>query len=139
MPKAKDNYELEVAVTFKGVSVGKGTGRISFSVDRNNMDIEKAEQFFCGRRLTGFLVAVRPKDEDPDQQVMFDESHKLEGSFDLKQFACKPQEFTSSASFVLSEITFADLEFFSNRCGQLRVVSNDELDHEAVGEDDPEE
>jgi hypothetical protein len=103
------------------------------------MDIEKAEKFFCGRRLTGFLVAVRPKDEDPDQQVMFDESHKLDGSFDIKQFACKPQEFTASATFMLSEITFADLEHFANRSGQLRVVSNAVLDQEGGSDDDPED
>ena len=139
MAKAKDNYMLEVAVTFKGVSVGKGTGRISFAVDRNNMGIDKAEEYFCGRRLTGFLVAVRPKDEDPDQQVMFDESHKLDGSFDIKQFACKPQEFTASASFGLSEITFADLEFFANRSGQLRVLSSAVLAQEDESEEAPEE
>ena len=137
---AKKKTVLDVPVTLKGVSINKGTVRIGIGVERDGdgMSLADADKFLCGRRLTGSIVAHRPT-KDPDQTVMFEDSSTVTGSFDVKQFSCKPDEFSSSLVFAQAEVKLDEIAFLANKKGQLRVAEVGDMPRDSGGsEDDPE-
>ena len=50
---------LDVPVKFKQVGIGENTARIGFSVQREVLDIDRADEVFCDRRLNG-AVRISP-------------------------------------------------------------------------------
>ena len=129
---------LSVAVDFETVSIGDGTARIGIKIDREHMNVVAADEAFCGRRLSGRIVAM-PKDEDPDQQHMFDgEKHELSGFFDVKRFGASPKAITAGLTFALAEIDVSELGHFAKRCGRLIIdsVGPLEVDGEPADEDE---
>lgn len=128
MATRKPKSVLDVPVQFGGVSIGEDTGRVAVKIDREQLNIDAADEMFCGRRLTGRIVVV-PSGVDPDQQEMFDDNdrHELKSTFDVKRFGASRKEFCAGLTFALSEIDVGELGHFAKRSGRLIVAAVAEL------------
>ena len=128
MAKKKSMAILDVSVSFGGVSIGDTTAKVSFTVDRGSFDLEAADRFLCGKRLTGRLVVVRGN-EDPDQEPlpgMEDDKFELASVFDCKGFRATPKAIASGAVFLLESIDVSVLGHIAKKSGRLIVASVEE-------------
>jgi hypothetical protein len=135
--KKEETYALNVPVAFGGVSIGEDTAKVSFSIERAAIDLERAEANLCGKRLTGKLV-VCACGEDPNQKAlpgMSDVKHELAATFDVKGFRCTPKLIASSASFMLSTIQVEELGHFAKKSGRLIVSEVEEVEEEEADEE----
>jgi len=124
----------KIPVSFSDASIGDQTASIGFTVDRSQLTINQAEEFFCGRRLTGTIEA-KPKDEHPEQAHLNGfEGHAIKNSFDIKRFSTTPKNYSGRLTFSLQEIELADLAHLAQRDGQITVTEISDADHDGDGE-----
>lgn len=129
---------LDVAVSFGGVSIGDTTAKVSFTINRDRFDLEEADRFLCGKRLTGRLVVVRG-DEDPNQEPlpgMEDNKLELSSVFDCKGFRATPKTIASGAVFLLESIDVSVLGHVAKKSGRLIIQSVEEASSGNEDEDD---
>ena len=119
--QAKQNSVTTVPVKFSGVSIGAGTARIGIKIERSKLDLARADELLCGRRLSGRIVVTQ--DEDADQQRLFAGKNELHAVFDSKRFGANPNEITAGLTFNLSDVEtqFDSLGHFANRSGALQI------------------
>lgn len=131
----KKKLALDVAVEFQGVSIGDETGRVGIAIDRENMNIDVADEAFCGRRLSGSIITV-PKGVDPSQQEIFEEGerHEIAGTFDVKRFSADSKRITAGLTFALAEIKIEELVHFAKRSGRMEILEFGELPDGEEGE-----
>jgi hypothetical protein len=119
--KADSSFELDLPVSFLGVSIGDGTARVGVSVARPILSLSAADRSLCGRRLTGKIV-LRPAGEDPNQTTLFDGvDHEVSATFDVKRFGVSPKAFSFGLTFPLIEINVSELAVFAKKEGRLQV------------------
>jgi len=136
----------ELGVSFGNVSIGDGTARLGIKLDREQVELETAEELFCGRRLTGQVVVVA-NGEDPDQRHLFDGNKpEIEATFDVKRFSMGPKDITTGLTFSIGDVDVETLSHFAKRKGELRIASvskledaSDDFDEEEDAEEADEE
>lgn len=135
---------MDVPVSFGDVSIGDGTASIGVSIDRSAVNVETAEQFFCGRRLSGRIL-VFPSGDDPTQKYIPDTGvgrHEIESVFDCKRFGVSPKKLSTKLSFSLDGIALDELGQCAKRQGRLIAFHSSSLSEEKSGSDpgsDPED
>ncbi len=118
---------LDKPVSFGGVSLGKGTGRISIKIDRGFIDVAEAEEMFCQRRLTGKVVLGHAGDAAGQQTIADDINHEVIGAFDAKGFRSNGESVSTSLTFSLKEVDVHELSLFSKGVGRLVIVESGEI------------
>lgn len=146
----KPEIQLDRPVTFGGVSIGVETARIGVKFDRDALSIDTADEFLCGRRLTGRIYTV-PKGEDPTQKHMFKgERHEVTNVFDIKKISVSPKMIGANLTFALEGVDMAELSQFASRQGRIEIYelanladvgedADDEDGDEEGAEQEPEE
>lgn len=130
-----DSTILDIPVKFSGVSIGQATARIGIGFDRSACSLKKADDTFCGHRLTGRLV-LGGKDESPGQKKAFDKEHFLDGVFDVKRLGINATNVTTGLTFSLSDIDIKQLGKFAKGTGRLLVNEVAELPDDAPEHDE---
>lgn len=121
---------FDLPVQFGGVSIGEMTARLGVKIDRKRIDVIKADQSFCDRRLIGSVV-LGHADDDPDQTALWEDAdHRIEGAFDVKGFRCNSSHIAIGLTLALAEIDVAELAKFSKGSGRLVVGEIEELEKE---------
>jgi hypothetical protein len=128
MAKRKAEEVLNVRVDFGNIGIGDETARVGIRIDRENLDVNRADEVFCGRRLTGKIITVRDGDA-PEQRELIDtgSQHELKGVFDVKQFSANRKRISTGLTFSLAEIDVSEIGHFAKRSGRLIVTSAEEL------------
>lgn len=125
---AKKAAELDVDVAFAGVSIGDKTCRLGFTIDRSNMAIDEADEFFSSRRLTGeFILGHYQAEAAAGQKKLFEAELHLAGTFDVKGFGVSEKSFSTGAVFPISETDLGTLGKFAKRIGKLVVNKSSDL------------
>ena len=141
MAKAKEEPQLELPVTFGGLSVGDKTCRIGMSVSRANFTVAKADKHLCERRLTVELIA-RSKGASAGQESLpgCDNDRSVSGVCDVKGFSASGKAISFGATFVLSGVDVEELSHYPKRDGRLVVTGISAIpDGEEDDEEDDEE
>jgi hypothetical protein len=126
----------ELGVSFGNVSIGDGTARLGIKLDREQVELETAEELFCGRRLTGQVVVVAA-DEDPNQKHLFKgDKPEIEATFDVKRFSMGPKDITTGLTFSIGDVDVETLSHFAKRKGELRIASVSKLEDASDDFDD---
>lgn len=112
---------IDIVVSFGGVSIGEKTARLGVNCDREVLDIDRADEAFCDRRLSGSVVLGHTADA-PGQAVLFDDTdHVVRGVFDVKGFRVSSAKIGTGLTFSLNDIDVAELAKFSSGTGRLLV------------------
>jgi hypothetical protein len=143
MAKAKKNGQtscLDIPVEFGGVSIGDGTARIGIAIDRGVLNINAADESFCGKRLTGRVV-LGHSDESPGQSRFFDDDHQVEGVFDVKRIGVNLKQISTGLTFSVASVDVSELAKLSKGSGRLIVESIEQLpdDSDEDNDDDDEQ
>jgi hypothetical protein len=128
MVKAFDQFSG--GVSFGGVSIGEKTARIGIRIDRGVVELQRADELFCDRRLTGHVVLGRKEDGNGQMTIAPDIDHKVEGVFDVKGFRCSIDHISIGVTFNLAEIDIAELAVFSKGEGRLVVTEASDIPEE---------
>lgn len=115
---------LEVDVQFGGVSIGDETARVGVKIDRGAMTLDDADEFLCGKRLTGRIEVCAPGEQQGQQSLpgMNDARPHLDGTFDVKRFGVGPKEVSAGLTFVLGSIDVSELAKFAKKNGRLTIM-----------------
>ena len=134
----KGSDVVDIPVQFGGVSIGDQTARLGVSIDRKVLNLNAADEAFCGHRLNGRLVLGGDGDQ-PGQATIVDDLHEtLEGVFDCKRIGVNAKAITTGLTFSLADIDVRELAKFSRGSGRLQVASIEVLPADAADEDEEE-
>lgn len=138
MAKKKEaaSGELDLPVTFSGLSVGERTCRLGVTVGRGNYSVAKADKQLCERRLKVRLVAKRNGAHADQQSLpgMHDDIH-VTGTCDVKKFSAGGKTITFGCTFVINSIDLASLTSFPNREGRFIVDGIEDIPEGEKGEE----
>lgn len=114
----KTEYELKREVEFNGVSIGQDTARVGVKIDRDEIDLETADKFFCNKRVEGEILvgkAVR-------QQKMFDDDSQplVKSVFDIKGFSVRTNHITFGITGSRDALDIETLADFAKQSGVIR-------------------
>jgi hypothetical protein len=124
--------KLKLAVDFGGVSIGDGTASLGVTFDREKLDIDRAVECFCGRRITGTVLVGGG---DPDQDTFWkDAEYRVGSTFDVKRIAVAPKKYSIRLTFALGEIEIDDLAHFAKKRGMLAIDLFSEIPAKATKE-----
>jgi hypothetical protein len=123
--------EFNGGVTFGNVNVGVNAASVPIKIDRGVINLNMAEQLFCGHRLIGRIV-LGTLDEanntsETQTKLIDDVDHEVSGAFDVKRFSCSKKQIGITASFSLEDIEIGDLAKFANGSGRLIVSEIGEI------------
>lgn len=128
MAKAKKTaWELNIGVDFGGVSFGDKTARLGVTIDREKIPLDRADELFCDRRLTGTVILGHTEDDPTQKDLISDAAHKVSGTFDVKGFSCKPSNLSIGLTFGRLEVDPGELSLFAKKSGRLVVTSSEEI------------
>jgi hypothetical protein len=123
MARAKKK-DSEFPVSFGNVSIGDKAARIGVTVEREDLDIDRADAIFCGHRLTGIITA-KAAGVHPDQGSLpgmeGNGESTLSGIFDVKGFSATTKAVSFGLTFNIEDIDVANLAHFAKRGGVLKV------------------
>lgn len=108
-------------VSFGGVSIGETTARLGIHIDRGVIELNKADELFCNRRLTGKVVLGQFDESSGQRKLIDDVDHQVSGSFDVKGFRASTDSIAAGLTFSLKEIDIAELARFSKGQGRLVI------------------
>lgn len=132
----KPTVLVDVPVSFGGVSIGVETAKIGIKIDRESMSLDDADEYLCGRRLSGRAYTV-PKGEDPTQKHMFKgERHELVNLFDVKKISVSPNMLSCGLTFALQDVDVTELAQFASRGGRLEIYEVSTITKGEPGDDD---
>lgn len=116
--------ELEVDVQFGGVSIGDETARVGVKFDRARLTLDQADEFLCGKRLTGRIEVCAPGEAEGQSSLpgMEDERPHLDGTFDVKRFGVGLKEISCGLTFSLGSIDVRELARFAKKNGRLLIA-----------------
>lgn len=138
MAKKNGKSVLDVPVEFGGVSVGQTTVRIGVRMNRDQVDLDVADEVFCGHRLN-VEITLGKSDEMPNQKKAFDAAYHVRGSADVKHMGVNADVITSGLTFSLKEIDISEIARFSKGTGKLTVYNVAELPEDAPNEHNEDE
>lgn len=116
---------LDVKLT--KVSFGIGASSVSATVSRSQLGLEAADKSLCNRRLRGRLTVV-PNGDDPRQTYLIEGTkHVVDGTFDVKQFAVKPQTITFSMTFATTDVIDLGFQHFGQKIAQLQILDVEDI------------
>jgi hypothetical protein len=121
--KQQQKPVLDVPVDFKNVSIGKTTARLGASFDRSSLNINAADDTFCGHRLTG-RVLLGGSDAANGQGQLFDEDEYdgvVSGIFDVKRISAGPDDISCGLTFSLKDVDIERLAKFSGGKGRVQI------------------
>lgn len=119
-----------VPCEFGGVSIGENTARLGIRMSRSDCSLDRADETFCGHRLTGEVKLSRNGDADGQMALVDDLEHTVRASFDVKRIGLTPDAISTGLTFSLADIDVAELAKFSKGKGTLLVESVAELPDE---------
>lgn len=125
---------LDKPVSFGGVSIGKSTGRIGVSIDREWLELDQASDLFCNHRLNGKVVLGRVGDQSGQTTLVDDLDHEVAGAFDVKGFRVTEDTLACGLTFSLADVDIAELAKFSKGVGRLVVYEIGEIPADAPDE-----
>lgn len=103
---------LKVKAQLGKASIGKESASLGFKINRDSIDLEQAENFFCGARLQ---VTIHT-DHDPDQKkIEGTEGETLNSVVDVKRFGATTHEISGTLVFAVDEIERHDIADFAQR------------------------
>ncbi|MBA3480620.1 MAG: hypothetical protein H0T51_02290 [Pirellulales bacterium] len=119
--------ELNIGVAFGGVSFGDKTARIGVQIARDYIELDKADELFCDRRLHG-LVVLGHADDDPRQFLALDDiQHTINAVFDVKGFKVNAETLGIGLTFAKAELVNGELERFAKSSGRLIVTKSEDI------------
>ena len=124
--KKKTAFELNIGVDFGGVSFGDKTARLSVTLNRAKIDLDRADELFCDRRLTGTVVLGHTED-DPAQLELINVAHKVAGVFDVKGFRVTTENLAIGLTFSRNDVDSGELTLFAKKSGRLIVTAAEEI------------
>jgi hypothetical protein len=133
---AKKSAVLDLPVEFGGVSIGDATARLGVRFDRSAIDLLKADEVFCGHRLTGRVILGGKDEQSGQQKLIKDLAHQVEGVFDCKRLSINSTEIATGLTFSLGNLDIAELARFSKGSGRLLVKEVGEIPDDAPSHDD---
>ena len=131
---------LSVPTKWGGVPIGDDTVSVGANVDRDNLNLEAADLFVCGRRLNVRLVQHASGD-DPNQKYIAgaEAGSEVRGVADCKKFGTTPKEITTRFTFALEEVDLDSLAHFAKRPGTIQVLGVEDLTAGNAGDQEDEE
>jgi hypothetical protein len=128
---------LRIPVRFKNLSIGDQTTTLGFSVARDRLNVDAAEQAFCGKRLkVRILIGAGT---DPDQGILWDDvTYDVEGIADAKKFSVTPKLISSGLCFNIDGVDIEELAHFAKRDGVVLITKIAEADDDQDDEEDME-
>lgn len=124
----------DIAVSYGNVSIGDETARIGVSISRGQMSLAQMDKSFCGKRLTGTILARSTGQADQQSLPGADSDITITAVFDVKSFGVKRKWFSTGLTFSLGGIDAATLAGFAKREGMLRIDQIDDIpDKELAG------
>lgn len=136
--KNQQAWELNIGVDFGGVSFGDKTARLGVTIDREKIPLDRADELFCDRRLTGTVILGHTEDDPTQRDLIEDAAHKVAGTFDVKGFSCKPSTLSIGLTFGRLEVDPGELSLFAKKSGRLIVTASAEIPDERQPPSGPE-
>lgn len=130
---------LDVAVEFSGISIGQSTVRIGAKFNREHLDIDRADEAFCERRLVGAIQKGGSDDAGGQSTFIPDVHERIEGAFDVKGFSVKEKTISAGFTFSLKDVDIERLSHFANKIGRIIVNEINLIPQDAPAYDDEEE
>lgn len=126
---------VRFACEFRGVGIGELTGRIGVRLARDNVSLEQADKFLCGRRLT---ATAELKSDDARGQTHLPDlgPQRVKAVFDVKRFGVAPERITTGLTFNLKEVALGDIAALANKAGWLDIEAVNELPDDEDEDDD---
>lgn len=137
MAKKNGKAVLDIPVTFGGVGIGDATARIGVKIDRNDCNINMADDVFCGHRLSG-QVLLGGTGDSPGQR-RFVESDKIEGVFDVKQLGINTNRIATGLTFNKKDVDMDIISRFAKGSGRLIIHEVGELPDDSPAHDEEDE
>ena len=117
----------DIAVAYGNVSIGDETARIGVSISRGQMSLAAMDKNFCGKRLTGTILARSTGGAEQQSLPGADSDLTITAVFDVKSFSVKRKSFGTGLTFALSGIDASTLAGFAKREGMLRIDQIDDI------------
>lgn len=131
--------KLQVACEFGGVSLGgDGAARIGIKVSRDDMTLEQADKYLCGKRLSGKITATTG-DNPAQKTIASDIDEQLEATFDVKRISATPTEIGASLTLVLDDQDVSAFAHFAKKKGWPIVDRVEVIEGEATADVNDEE
>jgi len=125
--KATAKTILDVPVSFGGVSIGQDTARVGIKIERGNLALDRADECFCGKRLTGKIILGRRDDAKGQGKLIEDTDYEVAGAFDVKRIGVSPAQISTGLTFALASVDVGDLSHFAKGQGRMVVENVAEL------------
>lgn len=125
---------LDVLCTFGGISIGQETARVSVKIERNQIDLLRADECFCGKRLIGKIVLGRQGESNGQGKLIEDTDYEVAGAFDVKRIGVTPSQIATGLTFALASINVEDLTHFAKGSGRMIVEEVQEIPDDAGGD-----
>lgn len=126
---------IDIPVEFGGVSIGGSTTRIGVRINRDDLNINAADDVFCGHRLTG-RVELGNGDESPGQTRFVDQTELLEGIFDCKRIGFDAGHISTGLTFNKKDIDMDLISRFAKGSGRLVITDVGEIPEDAEDDDE---
>lgn len=117
---------MRLKVDFGGVSIGENTARLGVKVDREDLQLAKADEVLCHRRLIGRVV-LGHQAEAKQQTKFVDSDYVIEAAFDVKGYSVAAGAFGFGLSFSRADIDISDLGKFAKQGGLLEIDNTEDI------------
>ena len=123
--------KIAVLLGIPTVSAENGLS-IPVTISRKEMELARADEFFCSRRLRGHLILIEGRPDQKSLPTLEVPETRLEGTFDVHSFKVDPLRFY--ATLILHEGNFdlKLLKMIPRSNGVLRVLDWTEIGEEAA-------
>ena len=109
------NEHLNVAVQFRGVSLGMEKARLGLRFQRAHLTIAQAEKFLCGARLR--LTAIL--ESDGQGELLPNARLKIESVADSQRYSAGPNDLSAGLTFNRKDVDLTALCAFMGKSGTL--------------------
>lgn len=126
--KAK-TWDAEIEVDWGGLSIGDMTARLGLKVERERLELDEANELFCGKRCA-VLIANKAAAENGQKQLKGMEKSdvvEIEALVDIKSFNSTPKHFGTGLTFNLETVKPEMLAKFPKRRGVLCIQHKEDL------------
>jgi hypothetical protein len=123
------DYDFSVDVEFGNVSNGDETARVGIKIDRDEIELDDCETYFCGRRVEAELYAritsqqsLEGMESDQPTEVM------IRAQFDINGYRVSPKAVTAGLTVPLNVVDRSMFGWLARRNGTLRCTHVADLD-----------
>lgn len=125
--KNKQAWELNIGVKFGTASAAAKTASVGVKIDASRLPLDRADELFCGRRLTGTLIVGHTEDDPTQKDLIEDATHKVSGTFDVNSFTKKAAGYSITLSFGKLEVDPEEFWALSGESGRLIITSSENI------------